>query len=164
MEYSIEHLIYLAGIMDGEGTISMCDKRIMKRKSLGIRKTNKVYRARVNFSTTVTVCNTDSRLIEWLINNFGGAASYSKRQKANWKQKITWIMPVKNIAKILTGIIPYLVLKREQAELMIEARKSFDENQRQMLTSDEVYNRRLEICQLIRFHNQRVLPPCCPSA
>lgn len=162
MEYSKESLIYLAGIMDGEGTISMCDKRIMKRKSLGIRKTNKIYRARINFSTTITVCNTDERLMSWLINHFGGAISTSKRQKKNWKQKMTWIMPTTKIIEILDGILPYLVLKKEQAKLMIEIRKTFDQNQRQLLTSDEVYNRRLEVSQLIRFHNQRVLPPCCP--
>ena len=162
MEYNISQLSYLAGIMDGEGTISMCDKRIMKRKSKGIRKTKKVYRARVNFSTTVTICNTDLRLIEWLVANFGGGVSHSKRQHEHWKSKITWIMPIKEISKILTAILPYLVLKKEQATLMIEARKSFDENLRQLQTTDEVYNRRLEICQLIRCHNQRILPPCRP--
>ena len=108
MDYLKEHLVYLAGIMDGEGTIYMCDKRIMKRKSRGIRKTNKIYRARVNFSTTVTVCNTDERLMSWLIKYFGGAIYISKRQKKNWKQKMTWIMPTKKISKILEGIFPYL--------------------------------------------------------
>jgi hypothetical protein len=162
MEYTIAQLAYLAGVMDGEGTISMCDKRITKRKSRGIRKTKKVYRARVNFSTTITVANTDPRIMDWLLDNFGGAVSHSKRQHSHWKAKITWIMPTKKITYLLTAIIPYLVLKKEQAHLMIEARKSFDENQKQLLTSDEVYNRRLEISQLIRQHNQRVLPPCCP--
>ncbi len=164
MEFTVIQLAYLAAIIDGEGTISMSDKRIMKRKSRGIRKTNKIYRARVNFSTTVTVCNTDSRLIDWLIANFGGSASYSKQKKENWKQKITWIMPTTRIREILIAALPYFVLKKIQAELMIEARKEFDENQKQRLTSDEVYNRRLEICHLIRLHNQKSLPPCCPSA
>jgi hypothetical protein len=164
MEYTIAQIAYLAGILDGEGTISICDKRIMKRKSKGIRKTNKVYRARVNFSTNVTVCNTDPVIIDWLVANFGGSVSYSKRQKTNWKQKITWIMPTAQISIILEKVLPYLVLKKEQAKLMIEARKTFDENQRQLLTSDEVYNRRLEIANLIRLHNKKALRPCCPSA
>jgi len=71
-------------------------------------------------------------------------------------------MPTTKICEILEGILPYLVLKKEQAKLMIEMRKTFDQNQRQLLTSDEIYQRRLEVCQLIRSHNQRVLPPCCP--
>ena len=162
MKYSIAQLAYLAGILDGEGTISMSDKRIMKRKSKGIRITNKVYRARINFSTTVTVCNTDIVLMNWLLENFRGSLSFSKRQKDNWKPKITWIMPTKKISYILEQIYPYLVLKKQQAKLMIEARKTFDSNQKQLLTSDEVYNRRLEISQLIRNHNKKILPPCCP--
>ena len=71
-------------------------------------------------------------------------------------------MPTKLIAKILKAALPYFVLKKEQVKLMIEARKTFDENPKQMLTSDEVYNRRLEISQLIRDHNKKILPPCCP--
>lgn len=164
MTYSIAQLAYLAGIIDGEGTISICDKRVMKRKSQGIRKTNKVYRARINFSTSVSVANTDPRIIDWLIQNFGGSMSHSKRQEENWRPKITWIMKTTEMVNILTQIVPYLVLKKEQAILMIEARKTFDSNQKQELTSDEVYNRRLEIAQLIRDHNKRILPPCCPSA
>lgn len=73
-------------------------------------------------------------------------------------------MPTKRIAEVLSLALPYFVLKTEQAKLMIETRKTFDDNQKQMLTSDEVYNRRLEISKLIRFHNKKNLPPCCPSA
>ena len=51
----------------------------------------------------------------------------------------------------------------QQAELMIEARKTFDNNPRGLEISDEIYNRRFEIAKLIRSHNQKVLPPCCPS-
>ena len=164
MEFTIAQLAYLAAIVDGEGTISICDKRIMKRKSKGIRKTNKIYRARINFSTNVSVANTDPRLIDWLVSNFAGNISHTKRQKKHWKPKITWNMPTTRISYLLELAFPYFVLKREQALLMIEARKTFDANPRQLLTSDEVYNRRLEIASLIRFHNKKILPPCCPSA
>lgn len=90
MEYQNEKLAYLAGILDGEGTISLCDKRIQKQKSKGIRKmVVRLYRARVNFTTHVTVCNTDPRIMSWLIQNFGGTISTSKRQKQNWNVKYT---------------------------------------------------------------------------
>ena len=164
MTYTIAQLAYLAGIIDGEGTISICDKRVQARKSKGIRKmVIRIYRARINFSTHVTVCNTDPRIMDWLIENFGGSISVSKRQKENWKIKLTWVMPTKLISTLLEAILPFLILKAEQAKLMIEARKTFDENQRALITSDEIYQRRLEICQMIRNHNQRILPPCCPA-
>jgi hypothetical protein len=162
MEHTEAALAYLAGIIDGEGTISMNDKRVMKRKSRGIRQTKKIYRARINFSTIVTVTNTDFRLMEWLIRNFGGSVSTTNRMNPKWRIKCTWIMPTTQISNILQQIIPHLILKREQAKLMVEARKTFDENQKQRLTSDEVYNRRLEIAQLIRDQNQYFLPPCRP--
>lgn len=72
-------------------------------------------------------------------------------------------MPTIEISKILKGTLQFLVLKHEQARLMIEARKSFDANTKNLPVSDKIYNRRLEIAKLIREHNQYVLPPCCPS-
>ena len=164
MGYTREQLAYFAGIMDGEGTISMSDKRRKKISEKGLRKRNNyIYRARINFSTTVTVCNTDPRIIQWLVNVFGGSVSYSKRQEEHWKQKITWIMPTSKIVEIISQTLPYFVLKREQAILIIEARKTIHCNPKGLQISDEVYNRRLEISKLIRDHNQKkILPPCCP--
>jgi hypothetical protein len=136
----------------------------MKQKSQNIRKTKKVYRARINFGTNVTIHNTNFRVMRWLSENFGGVIYTRKRQKIHWDRVYTWYMTLSDICSILSQCLPYLVIKKEQAILMIEARKSFDDNQKCLLISDEIYNRRLEIAKLIRLHNKKILPPCFPSA
>ena len=56
-----EKLAYLAGIIDGEGTIVIAKGKIRK--------------GRINhpYSLRLVVMNTDIRLIEWLKENFGGS-------------------------------------------------------------------------------------------
>lgn len=171
MKYTIDKIAYFAGILDGEGTISMDDKRIGKSKSRGIRKSFRpykgkirIYRARVVFGCHLSICNTDPRIMNWLVQNFGGAISVSKRMHAHWAIKLTWFASCKSICEILEACLPYLILKKDQAILMIEARKNIDANIKREEYPDEIYNRHLEICHLIRSYNKKNLPPCCPSA
>lgn len=93
---------YLAGILDGEGTIyigQMSDKRRTFLK--------------------VVVTNTDLNLMKWLITNFGGA--YRGEQRGNYRLIYRW-QPKgkKNREKLLLGVLPYLIIKREQALLALE--------------------------------------------
>lgn len=170
MEYTVAQIAYFSGILDGEGTISVGDKKISPSKAKGIRKSFRpykgkirIYRARVNFSCHVSVCNTNSRLMDWLVKTFGGFVNVSKRTKVNWSTKMSWHLPCKSICPILEACLPYLNIKSEQARLMIEIRKNIDNNKKREEYSEETYSRHLEIAKLIRFHNQN-LPPCYPSA
>lgn len=93
---------YLAGILDGEGTIyigQMSDKRRTFLK--------------------VIVTNTDLNLMKWLIANFGGA--YRGEQRGKYRLIYRW-QPKgkKNREKLLLGVLPYLIIKREQAILALE--------------------------------------------
>jgi hypothetical protein len=102
--WSERQLIYLAGIMDGEGCFYI----------------SKEFRHRMY------VVNTDERIIRWLKTNFGGFV-YSRISKKNphWKRKYEWVITKPEVRDICTAIIPYLVGKREQAELMVKFRDSF---------------------------------------
>ena len=102
--WSERQLIYLAGIMDGEGTFYI----------------SKEFRHRMY------VVNTDERMIRWLKHNFGGL-TYKRNSKKNphWRTKLEWVLVKAEIMEICEAIIPYLVCKKEQAEVMVKFRKSF---------------------------------------
>ena len=96
-------LIYLAGIIDGEGTIG-----IIKNK--------------VSFYLVVEIGNTDKILIDWLEDNFGGAVCLDKRSNKNSKHKDLhlWYCTNKKALSLLEEVEEYLLLKKPQAKLGIE--------------------------------------------
>lgn len=110
-----KQIIYLAGIMDGEGTFYIGQE---KRNPKG-------------FNSRILVVNTDSRLINWLHKTFGGLV-YERTSAKNphWKIKYEWITQKIQILPICEAILPYLICKKEQAEIMIQFRKTFDKKKR----------------------------------
>lgn len=173
MNYTNEQLCYLAGLLDGEGCLHVSDKRVSPSKSRGIRRptrpyrgAQRTYRARINFSTAVSICNTNFQIIDWLYNNFGSIVHCQKKPgKPHWHLRKTWLLsPSKDIKPLLELVFPYIVGKKEQVKLMIEARNIIDSNTKRMEHSLENYNRLLEIANHIKLLNKKALPPCLPSA
>lgn len=103
-----EILAYLAGIIDGEGTIFL---QIDTRN-------NKNYR-----TWSVSVANTDKTLIDWLQSNFGGKVNSwaNDRPRFGKKQLWRWYLGRKErILPLLSDILPYLIIKREKAEMAVK--------------------------------------------
>lgn len=101
---------YVAGILDGEGTIALCFYRQKERPSEYVR-------------LEVRINNTDFRLIKWLMHNFGGRfqAQANDRGFKNTRTLYSWYLSGKaNKEKFLLGILPHLQLKREQAQIALE--------------------------------------------
>jgi len=99
---------YLAGLFDGEGTVCIGTIKGKNAPCLVLY---------------VKIANTDLRLMQWLIKNFGGAysVSSSKKHKKNYRLQYAWRPSGKaNRKKLLEGLIPYLVIKKEQAMLGLE--------------------------------------------
>lgn len=96
-------LAYIAGIIDGEGCIM-------------IHSTNLV---------RVSVKNTNEWLVKFLKMNFGGCLVYSKHSWGNLRSKPIWNWAVdsKKASEFLQLILPYLQIKRPQAELAISFQK-----------------------------------------
>lgn len=97
---------YLAGIVDGEGTI--CANK----------------RAQGDFQLQVAIYNTSLYLMKWLVKNVGG--KYYIRSligyggKPGRTQYMWFPSGKKNREKFLLGILPYILLKRDQAILALE--------------------------------------------
>lgn len=98
---------YVAGILDGEGTICLYH---IKNKE-----------AWQHSGLQVGIYGTSLKLMRWLISNFGG--KFNVRTKTKLSKKIQYVWNPsgrKNREKFLLGILPYLVIKTEQAKLALE--------------------------------------------
>ncbi|HDZ13365.1 hypothetical protein LCGC14_0643850 [marine sediment metagenome] len=109
-------LAYLAGLIDGEGTITL--ERTGKRRMNGV----------MGLSPSVIVANTDTSIVQWVVTSFEriGAKPYIKTQTPSQKNKrckpCYWVI-VKSLTKskkILTVVKQYLIAKRAQADLILE--------------------------------------------
>ena len=110
----------LAAYVDGEGTIMIAKSEV------------KTGRKRPNYVLTLVVANTDPRLICWLNDNFGGHSylrqlAGSKLSQAcgvvNRKDVFSWRQFEERAAEIIRHIMPFLIMKRDQAEVAIAYRE-----------------------------------------
>jgi len=116
-EYTIAQIAYLAGIMDGEGAFLI--GAYAKNPKTGTP----------HFHTTMQVSSTDISLINWLVDNFGGRLQhYSAKQtpKNSRKAVYRWTAHSDRVKHLCEIMIPYLVIKIEQAKVMIQMRDTFE--------------------------------------
>jgi hypothetical protein len=99
---------YLAGIIDGEGSLGYYWKR------------TKLHR---QHRTMVTITNCDNNLMAWIKAKFGHVQSaFQSRKKGRSMRHVchNWeVWGNQRIRHFLVGILPYLIVKREQAELLL---------------------------------------------
>ena len=93
---------YVAGIVDGEGTITL---NAQTKRSI--------------FCLRIEVCNTNEWLIQMLHNQFGGIIHFRKSTRIQCKNVWRWIIVSRKAAEFLSLILPYLQLKRPQGELAL---------------------------------------------
>lgn len=107
---------YVAGIFDGEGTASIAS---YTRTSVdGRGKGPYTY---VQHEAKVCIKNTSIPLMKWLVRNFGGVFYQQDNSKYGWKTSYSWqVKGHKNKENFLLGVLPYLIIKREQALLVLE--------------------------------------------
>ena len=102
---------YIAGLFDGEGSISICK----------FRTKNKNYVC-PHYILLITCTNTFKPIIEWLDTVLVGSKQVRKREwgKENWKTSYAWMASAKKALEVLKIIFPYLKIKKEQSKLAIE--------------------------------------------
>lgn len=164
---NITECAYCAGIIDGEGTIS-----ISVHEQLGRRRNNIVFpnQKLKQVSKVIRVCNTDIRLLEWLANITGygkvtklyqnPSTKYDRFRKGNIKPLYSWAIWGFNIKSFLMEISPYLVIKKRHSELMLESIKlSWNRGNRGKgagyFYTPEVWEKQLKIVSEIHELNKR---------
>lgn len=98
-------LAYMAGIVDGEGCIAI---------ERYVSKGHGYYRAKLR------VANTNKELLEFLKLYFGGTISNFGKRSPNQKPAYMWAIPGETAIKCIKALLPYLFLKRPQAQLAIK--------------------------------------------
>jgi hypothetical protein len=98
-----ESFAYLAGIVDSEGDI-------------GIRDNNGQA-----FGAFVKINNTNSSVIQWVQSLFAGCLSLHEYTEETYRDNHLWsIYSKKNIENFLLAVIPYLVIKKEVANIALQ--------------------------------------------
>ncbi len=98
---------YLAGFIDGEGSLMITKSR--SRKSGYVQ-----YRARVSLA------NTDRRILEQISHRFGGTIHPQSRENPRWKPCYMIVWTEGLIVSLLEAISHHLRLKRKQAAVQLE--------------------------------------------
>ena len=98
----IEQIAYIAGLIDGEGSINISKK--------GGRY----------FWLTVDIGTTDKRLLAWLLENIGGHVRVSTKANPKHKTGYHWTLCSKQAKKLLQLILPFLIIKKEEAIIGIQ--------------------------------------------
>jgi len=89
---------YLAGIIDGEGSISCPEYKTLY----------------------LAIVNTDRKLIDWLLETLGGTVFTTKHQGTRWKDGYRWSLFGLDAQRILRKVEPYLIIKKERARLALQ--------------------------------------------
>lgn len=94
-------LAYFAGIIDGEGCFTL--------HNFGTHR----------FARQLHVGNTDVRMLEWIRARFGGNVKLERRSKLQHKPVWRWYSDANNLDAVIAAVMPYLICKKDRAELML---------------------------------------------
>ena len=93
-------IAYMAGIVDGEGSITAYVTQ----------------RTRIR----LTVTNTSLELMKWMVSRFGGSFYTKAKKEERNMQAYGWEVACKKAEKALRLLLPFLVIKKRQAELALQ--------------------------------------------
>jgi hypothetical protein len=103
---------YTAAMIDGEGCISIASY-LQK-----VHKGGREYRY-TNTQLAISIFQTDERLMKWLQHHYGGTY-IPRKPEVGKRQGWSWVPAKKNLELFVLRMLPYLLLKREQALLALE--------------------------------------------
>lgn len=135
-------LAWLAGFIDGEGYIGI-EKRLLRR------------RATPEYTIVLQISNTKRGIISFL-KDLSGGSFYTYKPKGKAKLAYKWTIKAKAAESILAQLVPYLRLKREQAELALELARelSWPRGYDQAVPKYEL-EKRERLYQMIKILNRR---------
>lgn len=102
---------YIAGFMDGEGSIG-----IYRKKN---NSDSKYY-----YRLGITIGNSDYEVLKWICDNLGiGKIYLKKKYEERFKNQYHWQVAGKEAEQFLQLIYPFLHIKKEECEIALEFRK-----------------------------------------
>ncbi len=149
---TVADLAYAAGIIDGEGCLTI-QNNIIHHK----RRRHPTDKTTYSLSLQLSVNNTDPRLGLYLLNIFGvGSVTDVPARRSTYRPQTKWhVFRQQAIVRILYQVRPYLVLKGEHADLLIELQALKDQSVAGHHPTRYKEERQLEILRRIREVNRR---------
>jgi len=99
-------LARLAAFVDGEGSIALYRNN---KKSAGC-----------SYALELSVSNTDIRLVQWIKETFGFGFVRTNIKPQRWRTLYQWECYSRQAEEVLRAIYPFLIIKREQADLVFD--------------------------------------------
>lgn len=99
---------YIAGLIDGEGHITLKQDPSTKRNKW-------------NLAVYLRLTMTDSDVLQWCKQIFGGYTGKNGVPKnPNWNQSYYWVLTAAKARELIRIIFPYLKVKQNQAKCILE--------------------------------------------
>ena len=98
-------LIYLAGIIDGEG-------HFYTPNTVNGRKEKHIY-------PRLVIVNTNKELIDWIKDNFNGSVHCYKSTNSKRKDCYRWTLTGSQVTILAKQLLPYLIVKRYQVSIVL---------------------------------------------
>ena len=141
----IEDVCYMAGFMDGEGTITA-----------NYRESDRGF---PSLHFRAIIFNTNLGVLEHLQNLWGGRLSlFQKSRSIKHKPIYNLYWGGKDCLPVLEAILPYLVIKKRQAGIVLEMSKltsHYEKGQQGRIVSPEVQKAREGLVEEIKQLNHR---------
>jgi hypothetical protein len=103
-------LSYMAGLVDGEGNISLSWVGCVGKQ---------------NLHPNIAIANSNRDVLEWVLIVVGwGGISTKPRNNPKWKDAYSWRINGHLAIQFAKALLPYLKIKRIQAETLIEFEKT----------------------------------------
>jgi LAGLIDADG-like domain len=131
---------YIAGIIDGEGTVTLTRKRPNETPS-----------------PNVSVANASLPLLIWAKKKIGGHISTKRKYKSHHRQTYVWCITHNKALRFLNEIKAFLIIKRPQAELILKDYKTL--TMRTGKYTPAMLKAKMELVSKIRKLNQREFMP-----
>lgn len=128
-------MAYTAAMLDGEGTFSISRIRLVRN--------GQVVPNQYQYQLRVTISNSSEVLMKWLVDKLGGTyytqVNHASKQAIAAGQKYftpcyRWNLlgGYKSIEKFILAVLPYLVVKIEQAKVALEFTRNFEKQDIQL--------------------------------
>ncbi len=138
-------IAYMAGLVDGEGCFYS-----------GKVKQGK-YGNGWQFHTALVLSSCDECIIEWLEKTFGGKRESRYRwtsTKSHYRPVFNWRAQGPMLDFLCPLLLPYLIIKKRQCEVMIKIRTTYANIGSKRLSS-EIAQQRIELISQLRSLNSR---------
>lgn len=135
---TIADAAWAAGIIDGEGSIFiMSQKRNDRDRD-------------VNYILRVSVQSVDRIMTKELQRMWPDGAEFSVQRNGNenWSDTLKWQLSGKRAARFLKEILPYLRVKKDQAETAIKFQETTKKHWKQMTQED--YENQKSLCHVLK--------------